>query len=259
MTLKLLDHEESSRYLERAQTALPASARAKARRNEMQSRGMGISFYAPGSSTAPGTPLIKPDPNAPIDTLGGEIGTTLALSGHVYEDALGRSIWFQMSPGGAIYHFGEKIRSKTSRSIEATLDGQEQAPVFKLVCLDGTGGSREVCIKNPFDVPRKIWTPVPGGFWTMVGHVTIGAVNEEVNVAKRIVKDSVSQGSYNYAETVVKGLPAHERLDVNTYPMQQGYYIEPSNLFQFAELFMRRFPENDPLGQPQAAQAGPAP
>ena len=218
---------------------------------------MGISFYAPGSSTAPGTPLIKPDPNAPIDTLGGEIGTALALSGHVYEDALGRSIWFQMSPGGAIYHFGEKIRSPTLRSIEATLDRQEHAPVFKLVCLDGTGGSREVCIKNPFDVPRKTkFHEVK--ITTMVGRATIGAVNEEVNVANRIVKDSVSQGSYNYAETVVKGLPAHERLDVNTYPMTPGYYVEPSNLFQFAELYMRRFPENDPLGKPLAAQTGPA-
>jgi hypothetical protein len=39
-------------------------------------------------------------------------------------------------------------------------------------------------------------------------HATIGAVNEEVNVADRIVNDSVAQGSYNYAETVVKGLPA---------------------------------------------------
>jgi len=90
MTLKLLDHEESSGYLEKAQTALPASARAKARRNEMQSRGMGISFYAPGSSTTPGTPLVKPDPNAPIETLGGKIGTMMALSGDVYEDTLGR-------------------------------------------------------------------------------------------------------------------------------------------------------------------------
>jgi hypothetical protein len=93
----------------------------------------------------------------------------------------------------------------------------------------------------------------------MVGHATIGAVNEVVNVTNRIVKDSVSQGSYNYAETVVKGLPAHERLDVNTYLMESGYYVEPSNLFQFAELYMRRFPENDPLGKPLAAQAGPAP
>jgi hypothetical protein len=230
MTLELLDHEESSRYLEGAQTALP-SARAQALLKLMRSE-------PPGSS---------------------EIGTIKALSGAVYEDALGRSIWFQMSPGGAIYHFGKKIRSKTLRSIEATLDGQEQAPVFKLVCPDGTGGSREVCIKNPFDV-RKVTARVAGALHTtMVGHATIGAVNEVVNVANRIVKDSVSQGSYNYAETVEKGLPAHDRLDVDTYPMQPGYYVEPPNLFQFAELYMRRFPENDPQGQPLAAQTGPAP
>src|SRR5712672_2644360 len=157
MTLELLDHEESSRCLEMVQTALP-SARVEAVRNALR---------------------LEP---------GREIGTILALSGSVYEDALGRSIWFQMSPGGAIYHFGEKIRSPTLRSIEATYEGQEQAPVFKLVCLDGTGGSREVCIKNPFDV-RKIRTEVGGALsTTMVGHATIGAVNEEVNVADRIVK-----------------------------------------------------------------------
>ena len=212
MTLELYSPEDSRPYLERAQTALPASARAKARRNELQSRGMGISFYAPGSSTKPGTPLVKPDPNAPIDTLGGEIGTMGALTGDVYEDDLGRSIWFQMSPGGAIYHFGEKIRSPNLRAVEATLAGQEAAPVFKLVSPDGTGGSREVCIVNPFDVPHKITTRV-GVVTTMVGHATIGAVNEVVKVEKRIVKDTVSQGSYNYAETIVKGLPAHQRLD----------------------------------------------
>ena len=67
--------------------------------------------------------------------------------------------------------------------------GQEYAPVFKLVCPDGTGGSREVCIENPFNVPRKIRTKVDGEFTTMVGHATIGAVNEEVKVANRIVKE----------------------------------------------------------------------
>lgn len=259
MTLRLLDHEESSQYLESAQTALPASARAKARRNQQQSRGMGISFYAPGSSTEPGTPLVKPDPNAPIDSLSGEIGTMMAWSGAVYEDPLGRSIWFQMSPGGAIYHFGEDIRSPTLRALGAAHAGQAYAPVFKLVSLDGTGGSREVCIKNTFDVPHTIKTKIDGEFTTMVGHATIGAVNEEVNVADRIVKDSVAQGSYNYAETVVKGLPSHQRLDVKTDPMQPGYYVEPSNLFQFAELYMRRFPENDAQGKSLIAQAGPAP
>src|SRR3977135_4370533 len=242
MTLRLLDREESSGYLERAQTALPASARAKARRNELQSRGMGISFYAPGSSTKPGTPLVKPDPNAPIETLSGNIGTMMAWTGDVYEDALGRSIWFQMSPGGAIYHFGEDIRAPTLRALGATHAGQEYAPVFKLVCPDGTGGSREVCIKNPFGVPRKIWTAIGGALsTTMGGHATMGAVNEVVNVANRIVKDSVAQGSYNYAETVVKGLPAHERLDVNPDPMKPGYYVEPANLFSRTALDSPRF------------------
>jgi hypothetical protein len=93
-TLKLLDHDESSEYLEKAQKALPASARAKAIRaeqqpelNKLQSRGMGISFNAPGSSTRPGTLLIKPkrpDPSVIIDGLGNNIGTKYALSGHVY-------------------------------------------------------------------------------------------------------------------------------------------------------------------------------
>jgi hypothetical protein len=59
MTLELLDHEESSRYLERVQTALP-SARAEAIRNALR--------WQPG----------------------GEIGTIKALSGAVYEDALAR-------------------------------------------------------------------------------------------------------------------------------------------------------------------------
>ena len=93
----------------------------------------------------------------------------------------------------------------------------------------------------------------------MMGHATIGAVNEEVNVANRIVKDSVSQGSYNYAETTAKGLPAHQRLDVNTDPMKSGYYVEPPDLFRFSELYMRRFPENDREGKSLVDQSGPAP
>ena len=59
MTLKLLDHEESSRHLEKAQTALPASARAKARRNELQSRGMGISFLCAGQFDEAGNTVSK--------------------------------------------------------------------------------------------------------------------------------------------------------------------------------------------------------
>jgi hypothetical protein len=164
-----------------------------------------------------------------------------------------------MSPGGGVYHFGEKLRSPTIRAIGATHAGQKFAPVFKLVCPDGTGGSREVCIQNMFDVPHIIRTRIDGDFTYSKGHTAIGAVNEQVNVANRIVKDSVSQGSYNYAETTAKGLPAHQRLDVNTDPMKSGYYVEPPDLFRFSELYMRRFPENDREGKSLVEQSGPAP
>ena len=87
MTLKLLDREESSRHLREGANGSPClSPRQRHSRNELQSRGMGISFYAPGPSTRPGTPIIKPDPNAAIDAMSNEIGTMMALSGDVYED-----------------------------------------------------------------------------------------------------------------------------------------------------------------------------
>jgi len=215
-TLKLLDHEKSSYYLEQAQCTLPLPARAVARRTLIEAV-MGINPVL--------DLLVKPGPweKAP-EKLGGPSGlvaTAFALSGDVYQagptpaSANGPSfIWFQTSPGGAIFHFGEKIESPKWRAIDADLEGQEHAPVFKLVCPDVTGGSGECCIRNPFDVGRA---GRPAGT-PMVGHTTIGAVNEVVNVADRIVKDPVSLGSYNYAETTVEGLLAHERLDVSTDP-----------------------------------------
>jgi len=244
MTLRLLDENESGSLLARAQTAIPASNRAKARRNELQSRGMGISFYAPGSSTKPGTPLRKPDPRDPINNMADEVATFAALTGDVYEDELGRTIWFQMVPGAAIYHLGVEVTSPTVEAISANFWGQINSPLFKLVSPDGTGGSRECCITNPADFPYKV-----GNITEIKGRHTLGAVNETVDVTGRFVTDSVNQGSYNYAETVQQGLPAHERLDVKTDPMEQGYFVEPPNLFQFSDvgllsdLHLRRFPE----------------
>jgi hypothetical protein len=207
----------------------------------------------------PGTPSVKPDPKASIDTIGGEIGTLRALSGDVYEDTPGRTIWFQMVPGAAIYHTGQKIRSPTWSAIAAITRGKYIPPFFKLVCPDGTGGSREFASQTRLNVPQVKATGHGAIYTEMKGRATVGAVNEEVKVADRFLKDSVLQGSYNYAETAVKGLPAHQRLDVNTDPMAQGYFVEPPNSFQFAELYMRRFPANDAEGKPLAAQAGPAP
>jgi hypothetical protein len=107
--------------------------------------------------------------------------------------------------------------------------------------------------KNPFDVSIEI------GGGMMVGHPTIGALNEVVNVANRFDKHPVYRGSYSYAETTAKGLPAHERLDVITDPMEPSYYVVPPDLFQFSDLYLRRFPENDPAGKPLANQTGRAP
>jgi hypothetical protein len=214
MSLKLLDNDKGSVYRARAQKAIPA-AFAKAYRS-----------------------LSNWDPR-----VGDEIGTLKALSGEVYEDPRGRSIWFQMSPGAAIYHFPKLPSSPTREAIEANELGQARIPVFKLVSPDGTGGSRECVITNN-------------------GRAIVGAVNEEVNLAGRFIKDSVRQGSYNYAETVEKGLAAHQRLDVNTDPMRPGYFVEPPDLFLFSELYMRLFPEKDgvgPVGKPLAAQTRNAP
>ena len=272
--LRVLDQAESNYYLSRAQTALPESRRAKTFQKKEQRRGMGMSFYDPNSSTRPGTMLKKPDPKAPIHGLVNNYATGAALSGDVYEDLHTRRIWFQTAPGGAVYHFGRKISNPTAAAIQATIDGQELAPVFKLLSPDGTGGSREVCISNPFIYPR-IQTvdysqliaavariPIPKKTPSVSqGRVSLGNVGDIVDVSKRYVTDSVAQGSYNYAETMEKGLPAHERLDVNTDPMQEHYYIEPDDLFEFkmVELQDRRFLPRDPQGNLLVEQDKPAP
>lgn len=260
--LRLLDAAESEEHLRQAQTALGASARAKARRKVLQSRGMGISAFDTGNSMKPGTRFQpNPDPLAAIDGAADNVGTALALSGDVYEDLHTRTIWFQTNPGGAIYHTGRAVTSPALQAAGATYRGQEQSPVFKLICPDGTGGSREACVTNPFDVeaePRAKFDARPP---KMVGRATIGAVGEAVDVSKRFVTDSVLQGSYNYAETVQKGLPAHQRLDVHTDPMTPFYFVEPPDLFRLTMLGLRErpFPRNDPQGKPLAEQDWPAP
>jgi len=239
-TLRLLDENESGRHLAMAQTAVDSIRDSISFQKKL--RGLNLQ-----------KPLVNLKPDAPIDTFKGQMGTLYALSDDVYEDEIGRMIWFQMSAGAGIYHFGEKPQSPTLRALGAAHRGQKYSPIFKLVSPDGTGGSRECCVKNIFDVVKKTKTRIDGEFTSMLGYTTIGAVNETVNVAEpnRIVKDSVAQGSYNYAETMVKGLPEHERLDVETDPMEPGYYVEPPNLFQFSDvgllsnLHMRRFPEKD--------------
>lgn len=238
--LKLLDAEKSWLEAGYAQTGMRAANYG----NRARSRGMGITVYAPGPSTKLGTMVTKPDPTIRVDGAGERIPTEGALSGSVYE-GVRNQLWFQMAPGGGIYHTGKRVYSPTVEAIKAEIAGQSKSPVFKLVCPDGTGGSREVIIENK-------------------GLNTIGAVNERVYVFHRIVKHPVYQGSYNYAETIKRGYASHVRLDVDTDPMQADYYVVPKEQWQLTDAIVVppayiQFPANDPQGNSLAAQNKPAP
>jgi hypothetical protein len=201
--------------------------------------------------------LIKIHPNTPDAGSFDDLGESFALSGHVYEDNFGY-IWYQMSPGGTIYHWG-KDPGKWTATAEAVLQsptrGQRFIPVFKLVSPDGTGGSRECCIKNDL---KSETLKLPGLPEVRSGAPHIGrAVGEWVNVRQldRVVSDPHYQGSYNYSETVETGLAAHEMRDVEPHKRMGGnysLYMDPVD--RYSMLTSRSFPALDPQGKPLADQ-----
>jgi hypothetical protein len=160
------------------------------------------------------------------------------LSGDVYIDESKR-IWYQMSPGGAIYHYGSQPSSPTVEAIWAHAKSQAFCPVFKLVSPDGTGGSRECIIDNP--VLARVW--VNGIIPMDIRSSVIGAEMETVDVSKRIVTDPVLQGSYNYSETIEVGLDEHEERDVKPHVADPSFYVNPFP--PSSSLSMRRFPKTD--------------
>jgi len=137
-----------------------------------------------------------------------------------------------MGPGGTIYHWG-------GHPTWAPLDafhtqffrGQEGIPVFKLVCPDGTGGSKETIITNP--KIRKVFLggSVFGLEYEMQGTSRLGATNKPVLVFNRVDTKMETQGSYNFAETSVVGLKTHEKYDVDT-PKKDPVYIDPPDRFE---------------------------
>ena len=157
------------------------------------------------------------DPSALRD----DVATTRALSDYVYYDQSGK-VWFQMGPGGTIFHWKPLFGTGVVSAATAEKNGQAWCPIFKLVCPDGTGGSRECVIFN-----RKL-------------SMTIGAVNQKVDVSKDIETNSVYQGSYNYAETSEKGFAAHTRLDVKSDKCIPGFLITPKH-YGHNNLSMRLF------------------
>ncbi len=195
----------------------------------------------------PGTPNLNP-----LD----DIAEDYALSGDVYRDEKG-TIWYQMSPGGTIYHFKDP-KNPTLEAMDQTLLGQARTPVFKLIAPDRTGGSSETIIKNEFDQSMA-----PNGLAVRFGSWSIGAVNSPTPVSKLIenIQENIKdrewfQGSYNYAETVVAGFADHKEFDVAPHERyhSRGVYVNPLN--RYSRLSDRKLPPTDNNRKVLAAQVG---
>lgn len=184
----------------------------------------------------------------------------MALSGDVYKDEF-LTTWFQMSPGGTIYHFKHPKNQKVEAILQGAL-GQINTPVFKLVSPDGSGGSIETIVDNPF-VNSLVSTVVGtvgsfggGGVIKQMTKMRSSTIGEggKINITSRIIKNYDYQGSYNYAETVDAGFSAHEKFDIDPHKIDEKGYLNPSD--RHSSLFSRKFPEypNNDKKQPPLAE-----
>lgn len=131
------------------------------------------------------------------------------LTGHVYFDEA-VEVWYQMGAGGTIYHWGRDVKHpKLEAAYTHAVRGQTGTPIFKFVCPDGTGGSKETIISNPYS------------------RSTLGDTNQELLVVNRVITVDKYQGSYNFSETSVVGLKEHEKRDVNPHKKDPIYYDPP--------------------------------
>ncbi len=182
------------------------------------------------------------------------------LSGDVYNDETGR-VWLQMSPGAAIYHFGFSP-PPWFEAIDASyhqLRRQDYIPVIKLVSLDGTGGSSE-CIVHSLRVPPDPVTIIREAPWPVVFRhqffyeSVIGDVGVRQVVHTRVVTDREFQASYNYSETMDKGLGAHRMRDIEPHHRDPMGYVDPPLYPHPSTLHWRRFPRFDNQGRELALQ-----
>lgn len=163
-----------------------------------------------------------------INSHGALTGITgyFALTGDVYQDEE-IAVWYQMGAGGTIYHWGKDVKYETPEAINTQIRGQDNIPIFKLVCPDGTGGSKETIITNRmFPVPSAIKNS-----YERRGSSRIGATDQQVLVVDRVVRKMKYQGSYNFAETAVAGLDEHKKYDVETHK-KDPIYLDPPDRFQ---------------------------
>jgi hypothetical protein len=156
--------------------------------------------------------------------------TRFALTGDIYfdEDA---ETWYQMGAGGTIYHWGGGVTWEPADAFSTQfLRGQARIPIFKLICPDGTGGSKETIISNP--KVRVVQVVAAHGVMNeRQGTTTIGAKNKAVLVIDRVETNMKYQGSYNFAETSVVGLDKHKKNDVEPHH-KDAVYIDPPDRFE---------------------------
>jgi hypothetical protein len=151
-----------------------------------------------------------------------------ALHGAVYKDKE-RRLWFQMTTAATIYHYEGEVNKR--KMVKAAVLPQRLIPIFKLVSPDGTGGSREIIIKNP-----KGW---------VFGDSTVVPVLHWENIRSRVVTREEYIGSYNYSETITVGRDQHEMRDVKTHSHDKGFYLDPGRDTTLKE---RGFRERDERG-----------
>ena len=164
------------------------------------------------------------------------------LSGDVYFDEE-VEVWYQMGAGGTIYHWGNDVkRPKVEAAYTHAVTGQERTPIFKLVCPDGTGGSKETIITNP--QTDKVLIQTGTGYDQKMavtqGRSKIGETNQPQLVVDRVVTWMKYQGSYNFSETAVVGLDEHKKRDVHPHETDP-VYVDPPD--RFTPLRYRTFTE----------------
>jgi hypothetical protein len=189
--------------------------------------------------------LPEAPPGTPDPSFFDRVAEDNALYRYVYEDELG-NIWYQMDSGGTIYHYGGDPWWPTGEGIYKYLDGQADTPVFKLVAPDDTGGSMETIIKNI----QNRWAGI-----RMTGRWSIEEPGKTKHVAGLIITNSWHQGSYNYSETVIRGIAAHRKRDVSPHEKytNKGIYVNPPDRFMHTS--ERLFPEKaDGENEPLASQ-----
>lgn len=157
---------------------------------------------------------------------------------YLYLDELGRP-WFQTPPGGTIWHSSGKPDvwyRKGEKLAKNTLGGQKVTEVFKLLHMDGSGGSSELIKENYAAsiahnqgskrfligmVDRWVLRKVHGG-----GKSTLGKIGQEVKGYSGRVKNEKYAASYNYADHYMTSEDEHTRMDVDTHSEQADFYVK---------------------------------